>query len=41
MTYEKPEVTLVASATEAVRGDKDSSNVDGPIGTAAAYQADE
>lgn len=42
MKYAKPEVKLLASATEAIAGNKDLTAFDGPIvTTSAAYQADE
>jgi hypothetical protein len=42
MKYAKPEVKLLASATEAIAGNKDTDVVDnGLITTSPAYQADE
>jgi hypothetical protein len=44
MSYEKPELALIASAVEAVKGqgDKDGTSFDGqPQATNAAYESDE
>ena len=41
MRYEKPEVTLLAVAANAVQGIKDGMEQDFPLATPAAYQADE
>jgi hypothetical protein len=41
MSYEKPNVVSVAVASKAVQGTKDGMQLDNPLATPAAYEADE